>query len=581
MALVTHIGYADMTSAQLPLLSFDITTSPDPLKASPENPDAPLETGELLIVGSRRGEPVDVESIRVKVPAGTGASDLATNLAQVNARITLDGWSMVERDGNEFVFEPTAPHTRIDRNTGFTIQLSRIPISRKVGTSLIEVTESSRENGGAFRDRTTQFSVGKFPPDFSMRNFICDPLIIDNGGDVTLTWERSANATYTLLYGECTDCDVTDVTRKEINNIRSDTTFYLIGTVGTGTESVKRILSTSVTVRKPDLEIGNLIVHGTVTAKGDVTVEAGKTLKTASIQHPATGNIAIGSTLALQGQAGVTIPQSGGQIVVHGALTAKAAPQGGQGELTSHTTLRADSLAARSDSGTLNVETNLTLGGGKVLRTDTLAPKSTGTVTVEAHVTLGDGRVLRVNEVRGRTDATSIAARSPVEFKQPVTVEQNFKLTGTSEIVGKIDAYSVARGRCATRTANTSGLLVAHVDANSSDASARIEIDTMGYQIRTNGNHAAGRPGRGCAAFAIRKGQSFTVTHVSDGGKNTNTAVWYYWIPFGSAHLPQSGMSTGDADSLTAPLVAMGDATPEGSEETEERAELPAPAHEA
>ncbi|MFE0381723.1 hypothetical protein ACFW1M_40610 [Streptomyces inhibens] len=271
MALVSPTRTTDTTS-QEPLLSYDLTTSPDPLKASPEKPDEPEERGELIIVGSRRsGTPADVKWIKVKVPAGTMSPDLATNLSSVTPEIRgLDGWTVrLDESTKEFVFSPAGDYETIGPDTGFTIQLSEIPISRKVGTAPICVTERSRTCSSAFQDRSTVFSVGKFPADFYMNEFVATETRIDNGGEITLTWKRSTNATYELLYGD-TNLNVTNETTRTITNIKSDTTFYLRGTTGDPTNPVTRTLYAQVTVRKPDLEIGNLTVHGTV--NGPLTV---------------------------------------------------------------------------------------------------------------------------------------------------------------------------------------------------------------------------------------------------------------------------------------------------------------------
>ncbi|MEV7468455.1 hypothetical protein AB0O20_18415 [Streptomyces kronopolitis] len=305
MALVSPTRTADPTANE-PLLAYTLTTSPDPLKASPENPQAPEERGELHIVGSRHsGTPADVQWIRVKVPAGPMSPDLASDLAKVTPRISLSGWTArLDAAAKEFVFSPSAGHAPIGPDTGFTIQLSEIPVNRKVGTSPITITESSRAGSSAFQSRTVAFNVGKFPADFYLRNLICTPLVINNGGDVTLTWERSANATYELLYGD-TNLDVTKDTTKRITNVKSDTTFYLRGTTGDASNPVVRILSAQVSVLKPDLEIGNLIVHGTTQLKGatstkDLTVNTANTLHVRTIEGSGSyGALAIGGRLTL------------------------------------------------------------------------------------------------------------------------------------------------------------------------------------------------------------------------------------------------------------------------------------------
>ncbi|MFI6449725.1 hypothetical protein [Kitasatospora sp. NPDC050543] len=254
-----------------PLLSYTVTTTPSPLKASPENPQAPEEIGEIVIsVARQSGTPADVEWIKVKVPAGAMAPDLATDLAKISPRISLTGWTVrLDAAAKEFVFAPAASHAPIGPDNGFTIQLSDIPMSRKVGTAPVTVTERSRTGTKAFKTRPTVFNLGKFPADFYLRNFLCEPSIIPNGGDVHLGWERSANATYELLYGDV-NRDVTNRTSLKLEGIRSDTTFYLRATTGDPTNPVVRILSAQVTVLKPDLDIGNLTVNGSITLNGPV-----------------------------------------------------------------------------------------------------------------------------------------------------------------------------------------------------------------------------------------------------------------------------------------------------------------------
>ncbi|MEH0557394.1 hypothetical protein [Streptomyces sp. B21-101] len=259
-------------AADEPLLSYTVTTTPSPLKASPENPQVPEEPGEIVIsVARQSGTPADVEWIKVKVPAGTMAPDLATDLAKISPRISLDGWTVrLDATAKEFVFEPAASHAPVGPDDGFTLQLSDIPMSRKVGTAPVTVTERSRTGSSAFQNRPTVFNLGKFPADFYVRNFLCEPSIIANGGDVLLTWERSANATYELLYGDV-NRDVTNRTSLPLEGIKTDTTFYLRATTGDPTNPVIRILSAQVTVTRPDLDVGNLTVHGSLNALGIAT----------------------------------------------------------------------------------------------------------------------------------------------------------------------------------------------------------------------------------------------------------------------------------------------------------------------
>ncbi|MFF3313175.1 hypothetical protein [Streptomyces sp. NPDC002952] len=269
MTVVIQTQDADTSAADDPLLSYSVSTTPSPLKASPENPQAPEEIGEVVIsVARQSGTPADVEWIRVKVPAGTMAPDLATDLSNVSPRISLTGWTVrLDAPAKEFVCAPTGSHAPIGPDTGFTIQLSDIPMSRKVGTAPITVTERSRTGNSAFQNRPSVFNLGKFPADFYLRNFLCEPSVIANGGDVKLSWERSANATYELLYGDV-NRDVTSRTSLDLEGIKSDTTFYLRASTGDPTNPVIRIISAQVTVIKPDLQTGDLEVHGTLSSMG-------------------------------------------------------------------------------------------------------------------------------------------------------------------------------------------------------------------------------------------------------------------------------------------------------------------------
>ncbi|AEW94166.1 MULTISPECIES: hypothetical protein [Streptomycetaceae] len=244
MAVVTNCDAAATENPE-PLLSYTLTTDPDPLKASPEHAEEPV-TGQLLIAGSRAARPpMDVEWIKVKVPAGEMAPDLAK---AENPRTTLDGWTgRLNAATKEFEFTPTGAYGTIGPDTGFTIQLSRLPINHKVGTAPITIPERSRTGDDPFANRSTTF----------------------NGGEVTLTWERSDIGEFELLYGQTSE-RVTDTTRT-ITGITADTAFYLRGTAGDPSNPVIRTLTAHVTVNKPHLTTGNLEVQGAANLIGRPT----------------------------------------------------------------------------------------------------------------------------------------------------------------------------------------------------------------------------------------------------------------------------------------------------------------------
>ncbi|MFD0165958.1 hypothetical protein ACFVJH_17615 [Streptomyces decoyicus] len=502
MALVSPTRTTD-TTAQEPLLSYDLTTSPDPLKASPEKPEEPEERGELIIVGSRRSStPADVEWIKVKVPAGTMSPDLATNLSSVNPWISLNRWTVrLDETAKEFVFSPAGSHETIGPDTGFTIQLSQIPISRKVGTAPIKVTEYSREGeNGASHERTHEFSVGKFPADFYLRNLIVDPLVIDNGGETTLTWERSTNATYELLYAD-TNLNVTNETTRKITNIKSDTTFYLRGTTGDPTNPVTRILNTHLTVKKPDLEIGNLIVHGTV--NGPLTVngpiQANDTLTVTSLRPAHTSLIVNGTT-----------------------------------ELRGHTTLHKN-LLVRPEGTLISSQGYIhRLEVGDSLKVDDIQPK------YKEEIKLSDVKVDGTLTTRGALHAHSaLRAYSTLDVHSRLTVSGRFEAYGPTAIVNLAgETHKLWESspqdpqlQYVSSPVESSGIALAVMDVHDTGRNGELTLSIMDSTKRTTvwWEHR----GSASTLLFVPKGERFA----ADGGNIQDSSLEQilkvYWISLG------------------------------------------------
>ncbi|MEW2633890.1 hypothetical protein AB0903_20100 [Streptomyces sp. NPDC048389] len=540
------------TAAQEPLLSYELATNPDPLKASPENIGVPEETGELIIVGSRRsGASADVQWIKVKVPAGTMSPDLATDLSKVTPRISLDGWTVqLNSSTKEFVFSPAASHAPVGPETGFTIQLSELPISRKVGTAPITVTESSREGSSAFASRSTIFNVGKFPADFYLRNFIANPLVIDNGGQTTLTWERSANATYELLYGE-TSLDVTNVTTRTVTNIKTNTTFYLRGTTGDPSNPVTRILTAQVTVIKPDLEVGQLIVNGTITAKGDVHIAKEKKL-TLNNLAPAEGvGINVGANLAIAADKALTAnhiratTNTADAVLLQGALTVN-----GNVLAKSHVTvtesgkvLRVRELRGPVKQGGEASDPPINISNGEI-KVGTIHGTGTyPTVNIPAHVNLSTS---------GRT--TTIAG--PLVASGDATISGAFRANGRVLMVGtprllKEFVLSSQADQQQRYTAATSGFVIGRGHAGGGAEYVRMTISTGGQSI-TDDARGISYAGKNSFSLPVAAGQVFTVRGQRLAGtSNPGWAVaYFFWVPLGSGNPTLSVLESEDTEPL-------------------------------
>ncbi|MFE5326048.1 hypothetical protein ACFRCG_06550 [Embleya sp. NPDC056575] len=505
-------------SADEPLLSYDLTTAPDPVEASPENPQMPPETCELIIVASRRsGTAADVASIKVKIPAGTAAPDLALDLSRAVASISLSGWSVaLNSSTEEFVFTPVAEYETIGPDTSITIRISELPVSRKVGSCPVTVTERSRTGNSAFCNRELVFSVGKFPPGFYMRNLMCDPLVIDNGGDVTLTWERSANAAYELLYGR-TCLPVTNVSTRKITNVTSDTTFYLRGTVGQAPDQVVRILAAQVTVVKPHLEVGNLVVHGTTTAKGDVTVDKDRTLYARTMmglgQNP---TIDVGGHLNLSSSDRTTTVK--GPLVVEGTTTAKDDVSVTEsGSIVRIRDLRGPSAVPL----TINSHTNVLPGND---------------VTIAGNVTVATGKQLSAAKIVVGADGLTVGG----PFAATVS---------TMDIVGPAQVFPLTFGRTLAFTAPTAGLAIGEVHTTGNSRNSIVKLSGNGTNVRASAMRIDGRTAANVAVLPIRKGASCSVYFGMEGGDSGPEfrAAWLVWVPFGKGGITPSSVA-GDVD---------------------------------
>ncbi|MFK0288880.1 hypothetical protein ACIQU6_00135 [Streptomyces sp. NPDC090442] len=246
-------------------IEWSLTTIPDPITVSPASGD--VELADIILVGSRAiPSPIEVNQIDVDIDAGNEAWHLALDLNGIQPNNNLDWTHTVS--GNRITFKPTSGHAVIDNEHGITIQIKKLRISRKVGTgAVIPVTKWRRPGETNWKTDDTAIAVGKFPQGFYLRNFKADPMYIDNGQCVTLTWERSPGSTQDLLYDN-TVIPVTDYTEFDIKKgeITRNTMFYLRSRAQQGTDYAERTLSAYVTVNKPDLEVGHLAVHGAVSA---------------------------------------------------------------------------------------------------------------------------------------------------------------------------------------------------------------------------------------------------------------------------------------------------------------------------
>ncbi len=284
MAIVPQFSAASVSDEITPrALHFALTTSPDPVRVSPSVTDP--ELADFIFVGTRRGFPIQCDKITLTVRTGTSSHQLALDLAGIDPLNSLD-WTADIGTGTITLTPPgTEEYTEIAADKGVTIQLMNVKINAEIGSSALDIAVRFRDPSGADPEAwvtdTTTFDIGKFPPDFYVSNFIPDKLSIDSGEGITLSWEVGGATSVHLLY-EAADINVLNYVKwppgTEKLELRSTTVFYLRAGVQAGTSFVERILSATVTVIRPDLELGSLIVHGDTVLKGDTLITPGNTL---------------------------------------------------------------------------------------------------------------------------------------------------------------------------------------------------------------------------------------------------------------------------------------------------------------
>ena len=262
--LQTTVTSDEDPTAAATALEFSLNTDPDPIRVSPSTGD--VERADLVIVASRRSsEAIECNKITVTIPTGPNSPDLALDLTGIDPQTSLTDWTATtDAAAKTITFAPTSGHATISRDEGITIQLMGLRINRQVGTAPLVIRVYSRlADDGDFLPDTTTLDIGKFPADFYLRNLIADPLIIDNGESVKLTWEAGGVSSLRLLY-DTTDVNVLGLSTYPVNNVSHTTVFYLRATVQVGNNTAERTLSTTVTIRVPDLDVGNLFIRGDI-----------------------------------------------------------------------------------------------------------------------------------------------------------------------------------------------------------------------------------------------------------------------------------------------------------------------------
>jgi hypothetical protein len=154
-----------------PLLTYELLTTPQPLEAGGQ--------AQLTLGVSYAGDDlVSCQSIQLTLPVGTDATDLIDGSSTPSVQ-PATGWKGSASGG---VITLTAPEGGSDITSdglAFTIMTTA---NGQVGTATLALTENTSDNGGMIQQRSSSFTVDKFPVGFSLSELQTVPF--DTGQNV-------------------------------------------------------------------------------------------------------------------------------------------------------------------------------------------------------------------------------------------------------------------------------------------------------------------------------------------------------------------------------------------------------------
>jgi hypothetical protein len=160
------------------LLSYDITTNPDPIQVSPDTGAASLATITIAVSHSpdpkpvtdpdqatggvpRNSPPVKCTSIIFGIRSGNNAKDLTSDATLAHAS-GPDGWHIDSDGEGNFTATPITSPAPVTHD-GLVFAIHDIPINKLPGRAWLEITETAALGDAPQDDRIATISLGKFP----------------------------------------------------------------------------------------------------------------------------------------------------------------------------------------------------------------------------------------------------------------------------------------------------------------------------------------------------------------------------------------------------------------------------------
>ncbi|MBB3033551.1 hypothetical protein [Alteriqipengyuania lutimaris] len=303
------------------LLSYGITTNPSPLQVSPAS-GSPSMSSLVFVVSNNTTRAIYCQKIEFEIQLGDDPQQLTGDASGILVSCNPSNTWRISQIGTTglFVATPIKPEDEEITVEGLSFQIYNIPVNKAMGTTTIHAYEtSSTQSGSGFEQRDNSFDLVKFPYGFYVGNFAASKPMVRNGEQVTLSWNGSDIATYTIIYDDKV-VNVTNVRSWTSPPLTHATTFQLKASVQQEGETVDTYLSVTVMVAEPDIAANSLQVLKTSKLEGDVA--AGATLTVA-------GAAVLGSTLGVAGTATLADATANSLRVANAATLGSLAVGGG------------------------------------------------------------------------------------------------------------------------------------------------------------------------------------------------------------------------------------------------------------
>ncbi|HEY6927240.1 MAG TPA: hypothetical protein VI653_27435 [Steroidobacteraceae bacterium] len=282
-----HRFQATTSQTSTTLLTYALTSAPAPLQVSPAT-GAPSTSTLSIVASAPVGSSVTVSRVTLVLPIGDPTDPDSTDLTEQSPDVpravdsTGTAWDVIlgTDSGTYLITPPNGSQTL--SSDGLTITVTGIVVSPIVGTATVVLLELANDGSGPNQTGTQTFGVPKFPYGFFAGNFVASAPIVTNGQTVTLTWNGSSQATYTLMAGSNPAVNVSNVNSYVSPPLTQTTVFILSVTAQTAGQSVTLYFTLTVVVSDPNLIANALTVNGPTILNGPTTL-SGQTSMTGPV----------------------------------------------------------------------------------------------------------------------------------------------------------------------------------------------------------------------------------------------------------------------------------------------------------